>query len=160
MGIIMPIYLCRKIKEKGDTMYLLKTEHSFDSAHFLANHNGKCKNIHGHRWRVEVSIKSKDLIDNGESYGMVIDFSKFKRDVREIVDFYDHALIIEKDTMVKETYNNLVDDGFKIITVEFRPTAENLAKKFYDLVSARGYEVQEVMVYETPNNCAMYRAGE
>ena len=51
-------------------MYLLKTKAAFDSAHFLSGYNGKCSNIHGHRWTVEACVCSEKLIDKGEKRGM------------------------------------------------------------------------------------------
>ena len=137
-------------------MYILKAEHSFDSAHFLANYDGKCANIHGHRWKVEIEVQSKELIEGGQLDGMVVDFGDLKKDIKEIVDFYDHALIIEEDTMRKETLENLMKDGFKIINVKFRPTAEKFAKDFFDYMEQKGYNVKRATVYETPTNCAVY----
>ena len=60
-------------------MYRLKTSAEFDSAHFLAGYNGKCANIHGHRWKIEVVVKSSELTAGGEKRGMVVDFADFKR---------------------------------------------------------------------------------
>lgn len=137
-------------------MYILKTEHSFDSAHFLANYNGKCSNIHGHRWKVEIEIQSKTLNNNGQLEGMIIDFGDFKKDVREIIDYYDHALIIQKDTMKNKTLDCLLNDNFRIIQVDFRPTAENFSKFFFKSVSDKGYNVRKATVYETPTNSATY----
>jgi 6-pyruvoyltetrahydropterin/6-carboxytetrahydropterin synthase len=62
-------------------MYSLKSEASFDSAHFLSKFNGKCKNIHGHRWKIVVEIVSEELIADGKEKGMVSDFSNLKRDI-------------------------------------------------------------------------------
>ena len=55
-------------------MYLLKTAATFDSAHFLSGYNGKCANIHGHTWKLEVAISSQELKETGEKRGMIIDF--------------------------------------------------------------------------------------
>ena len=74
-------------------MYILKAEHSFDSAHFLSGYDGKCSNIHGHRWKVEVEVQSETLVKGGQLDGMVIDFGDLKKDVKAMVDSYDHALI-------------------------------------------------------------------
>ncbi|OFI06007.1 6-pyruvoyl tetrahydropterin synthase [Clostridium acetireducens DSM 10703] len=137
-------------------MYILKTEHSFDSAHFLAGYKGKCSNIHGHRWKVEVEIKSPTLVEGGQLDGMVIDFGDFKKDVKEMIDCYDHALIIQKDTMRNETLNYIKEDGFKVIEVDFRPTAENFAKFFFEIMKSKGYKVHRTTVFETPTNSAMY----
>ncbi len=137
-------------------MYILKVEHSFDSAHFLAGYEGKCGNIHGHRWKVEIEVQSDRLIDDGQLEGMVTDFSDIKKDVQEMANFYDHAFIIQEGTMRKETLNCLLEDSFKIIIVKFRPTAENFAAHFFNYIKEKGYEVKRATVYETPTNSAVY----
>ncbi|KGN01735.1 6-pyruvoyl tetrahydropterin synthase [Clostridium novyi A str. 4570] len=138
-------------------MYILKTEQSFDSAHFLSGYDGKCSNIHGHRWTVEIEIQSETLNSTGKLRGMIVDFGDLKKDLKSIVDFYDHSLIIEQNSMKLETLNNLKNDGFRIIEVEFRPTAENLAYHFFNLMEQKGYDVRKSTVYETPNNCATFQ---
>ncbi len=137
-------------------MYSLTTENSFDSAHFLAGYEGKCSNIHGHRWRVVATIKSDEIQDKGQMRGMIVDFGDFKKDLKEITDFYDHALVIEKGSLKAKTMEALAEENFRIIEVDFRPTAENLAKHFFDKMQGCGYAVQEIKVFETPNNCATY----
>ncbi|KHD35504.1 6-pyruvoyl tetrahydropterin synthase [Clostridium acetobutylicum] len=132
-------------------MYILKIEHSFDSAHFLNNYNGKCANIHGHRWRVEIEIQSETLIDD-----MIEDFTILKKRIKEVLDFYDHALIIEKNSLRKLTFDCLIEDGFRIIELDFRPTAENFSKFFFDEIRKLNYDVRKITVYETPNNSASY----
>ncbi len=139
-------------------MYTLKVEHSFDSAHFLAGYSGKCANIHGHRWRVIVETGAEALIEKGQQKGMVMDFSDFKKDVREILDCYDHSLIIEKGTLKEQTLKCLGEEGFRVIEVDFRPTAENFAYFFYNSIKSKGYGVRRVTVYETPSNCATYES--
>jgi 6-pyruvoyltetrahydropterin/6-carboxytetrahydropterin synthase len=143
----------------GKKMYILKTEHCFDSAHFLENYTGKCANIHGHRWRVEAEIQSEALSGSGQLEGMVTDFGDLKREIKDMVDYYDHALIIQQETMRKETLHCLKDDGFRIVEVDFRPTAENFAAFFYKTMKDKGYNVKRVAVYETPANCAVYEEG-
>ncbi|NDL68639.1 6-carboxytetrahydropterin synthase QueD [Anaerotalea alkaliphila] len=137
-------------------MYTLKSEHSFDSAHFLAQYEGKCKNIHGHRWRVEVEVQARELLEDGQLDGMVVDFGSLKRDMKEMVDHYDHALIVQQGTMRKETVSCLKGEGFRILEVGFRPTAENFAAFFYRRMRDRGYDVKRATVYETPTNSAAY----
>lgn len=141
-------------------MYLLKAEHSFDSAHFLANYNGKCRNIHGHRWKVIIEVQAETLINEGQLDGMVVDFGDLKKDVKDMVDYYDHALIIQENTMRRETLDYLIEDGFKIINVLFRPTAENFAYDFFNIMEKKGYNVKRAVVYETPTNCATYEKSE
>lgn len=137
-------------------MYTLKVEHSFDSAHFLKNYEGKCSNIHGHRWKVEVEIFSDKLKNDGQLNGMIVDFGDLKKDVKKIIDYYDHALIIEKNTLKNKTYQCILEEGFKIINVDFRPTAENFSYFFFKEIEKKGYKVFKVTVYETPNNSASY----
>lgn len=137
-------------------MYTLISEASFDSAHFLAQYEGKCRNIHGHRWTIKVEIYGEDLQENGSCRGMLVDFGDLKKYLKELADYYDHALIIEKDSMREFTLNALKEDGFRIIEVEFRPTAENFAKYFYNYFKNKGFLVKNIFVYETPNNCATY----
>lgn len=137
-------------------MYILRTEHSFDSAHFLAGYEGKCGNIHGHRWRVEVEIQSETLTKGGQIDGMITDFGDLKKDVKDMIDYYDHALIIQKGSMREETLNCIAQDGFKVIKVNFRPTAENFAAFFFNIMKEKGYNVKRATVYETPNNSAVY----
>ena len=137
-------------------MYTLKVEHSFDSAHFLYGYEGKCRNIHGHRWKVEVEIKAENLLKNGQLRGMVVDFGDIKKDVKKLLDYYDHALIIEKNTLKPKTLEYLLDEEFKIIEIDFRPTAENFSYFFYKEIEQKVYNVGKITVYETPNNSATY----
>ncbi|WP_092590612.1 6-pyruvoyl trahydropterin synthase family protein [Acidaminobacter hydrogenoformans] len=137
-------------------MYYLKSEHSFDSAHFLANYEGKCRHIHGHRWRVIVEIMSPTLNTDEALDGMIVDFSKLKKDIKAEVDFFDHALIIEKGSLKPSTLTALIDEAFHVVEVDFRPTAERFSKYFYDRMTLKGYQVKSATVYETPANAASY----
>ena len=110
-------------------MYKIRIEESFDSAHFLAGYEGKCSNLHGHRWRIVMEAKAETLYEDGQLRGMVTDFGDIRRDLEE---------------------------HFRLIEVPFRPTAENFSKFFYEKMTEKGYDVQEIAVYETPNNCAIY----
>ena len=137
-------------------MYYLKTESSFDSAHFLANYEGKCKNIHGHHWRVIAEIKNTSLKENGNEKGMLIDFSVLKKILKQLCDDLDHCLIYEKNSLKPETVNAFNRENFKIVEVPFRPTAENFAKYFYDKMNQFNLKVNRIEVYETPTNVAIY----
>lgn len=137
-------------------MYTLITEASFDSAHFLSGYNGKCKNIHGHRWTIKLEICDKLLKESGHLRGMILDFGDIKKELKDLADYLDHSLIIEKDTMRDLTFNALKEDGFRIIELDFRPTAENFSKYVYDYFKNKGLKVKKISVYETPNNCATY----
>ncbi len=137
-------------------MYYLKSEQSFEAAHILAGYEGKCRNIHGHRWRVIIEVKSLTLQTEKQLKGMIVDFAQLKEDIKEEVDFLDHALIIERNTLKISTYKALKEEGFRIIELDFRPTAERLSKYFYDRLVSKGYQVKSATIYETPNNCASY----
>ena len=124
-------------------MYQLTTHASFDSAHFLSGYEGKCSNIHGHRWKLEVTVQSETLEQTGQIRGMVVDFGQLKDDIKKLADEFDHSLIIEDGTL-KEKWE-----------IKTR-TEESFAKYFYDRVKEIGYDVKLAKVYETPNNMAAY----
>ena len=136
-------------------MYKLKTAATFDSAHFLSGYNGKCANIHGHTWTIEVEVRANSLITAGEKRGMVIDFSDLKKSVKALADRYDHTLIYEQGSLRESTLNALREEGFSLTELPVRPTAENFAKLFYEALS-KELPVCSVTVYETPQNCASY----
>lgn len=137
-------------------MYHLTAEASFDSAHFLFGHSGKCANLHGHRWRILAKISGECLQTGGDKDGMLIDFSDFKRELHELADELDHRLLIERGTLKLETLDALEAEGFEFVTLAFRPTAENLAKYLFDNMKAQGFPIAAMTVYETPDNCAVY----
>lgn len=113
-------------------MYQLTTHASFDSAHFLSGYEGKCRNLHGHRWKLEVTVSSEELAQEGQIRGMIVDFGELKKDVKDLADEFDHCLIIERGTLKEKTMEALEEEEFRIIQVEFRPTAENFARYFYE----------------------------
>ncbi len=137
-------------------MYYLKTSACFDSAHFLYGYNGKCANIHGHHWVVDVKISDCKLQGSGEKRGMLIDFGDFKRAVKELAEGFDHTLIYEKNTLKPATVAALKDEGFTLVETDFRPTAENFAAHMYTELCNRGLPVFSVAVQESPENCAVY----
>ncbi len=137
-------------------MYQLKTEQTFDAAHFLYDYEGKCRNLHGHEWRVIVEVKNAQLEGIGQTRDMVVDFGTLKADLNEETNAFDHCLIVEAGSLKPSTLTALKEEHFKIIEMEHRPTAERLAKHFFDRMSARGYQVVRSTVYETPKNCATY----
>ena len=137
-------------------MYTIKAKQHFDSAHFLFGYEGKCRNIHGHRWEVETEVYAERLQSDGQCRGMVIDFGDLKRDLKEIADYFDHCLIMERGTLKESTLNALLSENFRIVEVDFRPTAENFSKFIFDKMSEKGSRVRCTTVYETPDNCAAY----
>ena len=138
-------------------MYGLKTEASFDSAHFLTDYYGKCENLHGHRWRAVVYLEADGLQGEGTNRDMMLAFGAFKRAVREVAGGLDHTFLVEEGSLSPDTLACLEREGFSLTVLPFRTTAENLARLFCERVAARGLPVSQVDLYETPNNCATYR---
>lgn len=121
-------------------------EFSFDAAHRLQGHSRLCQYLHGHTWKIQVMVESEDLNSEGSSRGMVIDFSELKARVQGLIETMDHSVILEDgDPLISV----LLDAGQRVLTVPFRPTAENFAR---EIVKALG--VPRVRVYETPTNYA------
>lgn len=137
--------------------YGLKTEASFDAAHFLADYYGKCENLHGHRWRVVAYLGQEELQAEGTMRDMVLDFGVFKRALRELCGEYDHTFLVEEGTLKASTVEALESEGFSLTVVPFRTTAENLARHFGEALLSRGLPCAQVEVYETPLNCAIWR---
>ena len=138
-------------------MYGLKTQASFDSAHFLTDYYGKCENLHGHRWNVVVYLQQEQLQQEGTMKDMVLDFGVFKKAVRELANSLDHTFLVEEGSLKPTTIAALEDEGFVLTILPFRTTAENLARWFFEQLEQRGLPVSQVDCYETPNNCAIYR---
>lgn len=137
-------------------MYQLTIEQSFDAAHFLAGYQGKCRNIHGHRWRVLVQAVSEELKEDAQERGMCVDFSVLKDILKNMLEAYDHNFLIEKGSLKEKTIEALREEGFSIMELPFRPTAENFARHFFEEFQKSGYSVSMVQVYETLGNCAAY----
>lgn len=139
-------------------MYQLKTEASFNAAHFLTDYHGKCENLHGHRWRVVVYIRQASLTAEGTERDMVLDFGAFKRIVRDEVGKLDHMFLVEEGSLHDDTVACLEREGFTLLMLPFRTTAENLARYLAERLADRGLPVYQLDCYETPNNCATYFA--
>jgi 6-pyruvoyltetrahydropterin/6-carboxytetrahydropterin synthase len=137
-------------------MYYLRTEGHFDGAHFLKDYDGKCSNLHGHRWKVVVEIQGKGLQKSVQERGMLVDFGDLKKAVNGICDRFDHCLVFEKGSLKEKTLEALREENFRMEEVPFRPTAENFARYFYEKLENKGYDMHRVEVYETPTNCAIY----
>jgi 6-pyruvoyltetrahydropterin/6-carboxytetrahydropterin synthase len=136
-------------------MYSITAKAHFDSAHFLSEYEGKCANIHGHRWVVEATV-SGNLIAFGDERQMVTDFGKLREALFEIADDFDHTLIFEEGTLSDELESALDNEGFSTCPVPFRPTAESFAYHFFTELTDRKFDVSRVAVWETPECCAEY----
>lgn len=137
-------------------MYRIRTEQSFDSAHFLKDYAGKCHNLHGHRWRVVAEAAGEHLSKETQTRGMVFDFGDMKAHLKELCDALDHCFIYEEGSLRENTVKALREEDFRLVEVPFRPTAENFARYFFEEMREKGFSMSRVEVYETPNNCAVY----
>lgn len=126
----------------------------FDAAHILTNHEGLCKNLHGHTYRVDVSVAQAE----GDTRDMVIDFKELKRIATEVVcDRFDHAFIYNTESAGECELAAVVEKhGMRTVAIPFRSTAENLAKLFYGELKSRIPGLSEVKVWETADSCAVY----
>lgn len=141
-------------------MYGLIAESSFDAAHFLTGYDGKCENLHGHRWKVTAWVETESLKDSGQEKDMVADFSVLKRALKELTDEFDHMFIVEEGSLYPSTVEALLSETFEMKVVPWRTTSENFAKHFFDRLCDAGFEVSMVEVDETPNNRAYYKKDD
>ena len=127
---------------------------SFDMAHMLDHHDGKCKNLHGHTYKLEVEI-SGDLILGGAKDGMVIDFADLKTIVKKlVVEPFDHAFIYHIES-ARECEIAAMLEGWQLKTLPMakRTTAENMAQYMFDLLRNEGrLNVSALRLWETPTS--------
>lgn len=120
-------------------MYQVTIETHFSSAHRLRDYNGECERLHGHNWKVEISVSSEKL----NSLGMVIDFRDLKQKAKDIISRFDHQYLNEIPP-----FN------------ELNPTTENMAKYLFDELSkifnTEFIKVSKVTVWESPSCFACY----
>jgi 6-pyruvoyltetrahydropterin/6-carboxytetrahydropterin synthase len=121
-------------------MFEVSVEETFAAGHALRNYRGKCENVHGHNYRVQVTVEGEEL----NSIGLLVDFADIKKVVRAIVGRLDHQFL-----------NDLAP--FDAIN----PSAENMARYFYDEITsglaAPGPRIREVKIWETDITSATYR---
>ena len=127
----------------------------FDAAHVLTNHQGLCKNLHGHTYRVDVSVAQPADDDRD----MVIDFKDLKALATEVIcDRFDHAFIYNTESAGEKEIAAVVEkNGMRTVAIPFRSTAENLAKMFYNDLKPQLPGLSSVKVWETTDNVAEYK---
>lgn len=138
-------------------MKIVKT-FSFDIAHMLDCHDGKCKNLHGHTYQLEVEV-SGPLIEQGPKEGMVIDFSDLKQAVKEwIVDPMDHAFLYHTKSERESALAKMLEGwDLKTYAFEQRTTAEVISRHiFYTLRDQGGLPVSRIRLWETPTSYSEY----
>lgn len=137
---------------------IITKEVEIDMGHRLPNHKGRCRNPHGHRYKIEVGIGGPLNED-----GMIIDFSLLKEFMnKEIDETLDHGFMISSDDEYIELFMEMKNNGLKIVVVDFIPTAENMAKWLFDKLKEQvmPLELIHVKVWETPTAAAIYTAGD
>jgi 6-pyruvoyltetrahydropterin/6-carboxytetrahydropterin synthase len=139
-------------------------EFSFEMAHALWNYDGPCRNVHGHSYRLFVTLYGEPLNEkDNPKNGMVIDFSDLKKIVkREIVDLFDHSVVVsrtfdkEKTEMFPKLFGNTV-------LVDYQPTCENLVSDFASRISTQLPErirLHSLKLYETATSFAEWYAED
>lgn len=139
-------------------------EFSFEMAHVLGNYDGPCRNVHGHSYRLFVTIAGTPVSDmKNPKNGMVMDFTELKKIVLEkIVDKFDHSVVISsefdtvKRTMLEKTFGNTV-------VVNYQPTCENLVADFAEqliMEMPEGVRLHSLKLYETAKSYAEWFAED
>lgn len=131
----------------------------FDAGHRIPDHKSQCRNLHGHRYVIEITLEGEVADAAGESdNGMVMDFSDIKSIAKNlVVDAWDHAFLAYKgDTAVLDFLATL--PNHKTVILEHIPTAENLARIAFTILApayqasyGRYLQLKKIRLYETPN---------
>lgn len=140
----------------------ITTRLEFDAGHRIPNHNSQCRNLHGHRYVIEITLSGNIISEeNTSENGMVMDFSDVKRIAREhVVDRWDHAFLVYKnDQVVLDFLNSL--PNHKTVIFHQVPTAENMAteafkilQRLYQDTFGNQLKLSRIRLYETPNSWA------
>lgn len=137
-------------------------EFCFEMAHLLSNYDGLCKNLHGHSYRLMVTVKGNISQDEtSPKHGMVMDFSVLKRIVKEeIVDKLDHAMLVYDKAPQAQSVKLLAE---RVYTVPYEPTCENMVGRFAALINNKLPEnitLVGVRLYETATSYAEWLAED
>lgn len=142
---------------------LITRETSFHMGHRVPNHKSKCRNLHGHTYKIIIGVEGLINNEGGKSEeGMVIDFGDLKEILKKkVYDVFDHAFMVYRNDPLFDIFmkEKLFKD-MQIIIVDFVPTAENIAKSIYDLLSKsindENKKLKYVTIWETKNSSATY----
>lgn len=148
-------------------MITITRKMEFDAGHRIPDHKSQCRNLHGHRYKLEITLAGNVIDADGNSdNGMIMDFSDVKALAKQyLVDVWDHAfLVYDKDTVVRTFLETL--PGHKTVIIDTIPTVENLARKAFDILNdvfkdryGTGLRLDKLVLYETPNCWAEVTAG-
>lgn len=138
---------------------------SFETGHALYGYDGKCKNVHGHSYKLSVTVIGNPIMDaTNVKYGMVIDFADLKKIVKtEIVDVFDHASVFNKNTPHVELAKELEVRGHNVLLVDYQPTSEMMVTDF--AAKIKRYLPQNIQLYalklqETDSSFAEWYASD
>lgn len=137
----------------------LTKEFSFEMAHALPAYEGKCRNIHGHSYRLFVTVEGTPLMQDGSpTDGMVLDFHSLKEHVEEaIVEPFDHALVLPRIEGPEPSADDFAGYTAKLILVDFQPTTENLLMHFAARLEGKfppGVRLYSLKLFETKTSSA------
>lgn len=138
---------------------------NFETAHVLYNYDGKCKNMHGHSYKLFVTVKGHPIDDlNDSKNGMVVDFGDIKKIVNEeIIHLWDHAVLVNANSPHKLLGENLQKEGHNVIFCNYQPTCENM---LYDIASKIKSKLPDFLqltylkLHETENSYGEWLAEE
>ena len=138
---------------------------SFETGHALHGYDGKCKNIHGHSYRLDVTVIGKPVADESNpKCGMVIDFSDLKKIAKdEIVDVFDHATVFNKNTPHLELAMMLKSKGHNVLLVDYQPTTEMMVIDFAEKIKKRlpkNIKLHALKLQETATSFAEWFAND
>ncbi|MDR9455820.1 MAG: 6-carboxytetrahydropterin synthase [Salegentibacter sp.] len=138
---------------------------NFETGHALYGYDGKCRNVHGHSYKLNVTVIGEPISDkNDVKFGMVIDFGDLKKIVKsEIVDKFDHATVFNKNTPHIELAQELMNRDHHVILVEYQPTSENMVIDFAEKIKKHlpGHiQLHSLKLQETESSFAEWYASD
>ena len=140
-------------------------EFYFETGHALYGYDGKCKNVHGHSYKLAVTVIGKPIADSSHvKFGMVIDFGDLKKIVKsEIVEKFDHATVFNKNTPHIELANELKQRGHNVILVDYQPTSEMMLIDFAAIIKKQlpsTIKLHSLKLQETGTSNAQWFASD
>ncbi|MBA6151824.1 6-pyruvoyl trahydropterin synthase family protein [Gelidibacter maritimus] len=138
---------------------------SFETGHALYGYDGKCKNVHGHSYKLSVTVIGTPIsnVENAK-FGMVIDFSDLKKIVKdEIVDVFDHATVFNKNTPHVELAEMLKVRGHSVLLVDYQPTSEMMVIDFAEKIKKHlpdAIQLHSLKLQETDTSFAEWYASD
>ena len=154
-------------------MLTVTRKFEFEMAHYLPYHQGRCGHLHGHSYKMEVTVTNKDTNSitassnsRDPAEGMIVDFQVLKQIVTtEILDIYDHSFTVWEGAITNPSLSEYIDNenndpNNRINCVDYNPTVENMSIRFGNILSealaAKNLKLVKLRLYETSNSYADY----